>query len=66
MWWLEGVTDMEIFVLSFAIFVLAGLGLALHALLGRRPSAARWRPARRVGDFDLCCGRCFYADEDAP
>jgi hypothetical protein len=57
---------MEIFVLSFAIFVLAGLGLALHALLGRRPSAARWRPARRVGDFDLCCGRCFYADEDAP
>ena len=55
---------MEIFALSFAVFVLAGLGLALQVLLGRRVPAARWRPARRVGDFELCCGRCFYADED--
>jgi hypothetical protein len=56
---------MEIFALSFAVFLLAGMSLALHALLGRRAPTARWRHARQVGNFELCCGRCFYADEDA-
>jgi hypothetical protein len=56
---------MEVFVLSFVVFVLSGAALAVRVLFGKRPPARRLQGPDRIGDFEPCCGSCFCAGEGA-
>lgn len=56
---------MEVFVLSFVVFVLSGIGLAIHSFFGGQRAAARLRDYDQTGDVNGCGGSCFCAREGA-
>lgn len=50
---------MEIFVLSFVVFILSGMGLALPALFRRKWSATDLRDRSHSGELGICGRSCL-------